>query len=162
MLAVIYHEYLARGKPLQHYFHHYLIATAGLLLAINLYGSVTAWEVALFYFINFALFADAFFFAVTNYVHQRSCRSAVNLFIVGDVIRFFSVLHDDRRFYGRLVVHNALTFASLWILLFALLIYDVPVGYYFVAGIITHLLFDLINDAYELHSVFRWLWPFNL
>jgi len=157
----IYHKYFSKGKPLSHYFHHFIFSNIILYFLFLIFGSITIWEMILFFFLTFALYIDNFIFALLSYLENSQCRMIINDFLVGDIINFFIFLHETRVKFTQLFLHNIFFFITIHFLWYFSLLIDNPFLFYGISGIIVHLFIDLVNDKYELNSIKLWFWPFS-
>ncbi len=146
----------------KHHYLHFFIASAGLYLLYFIYGSITLWELILYYFGSYLPIIDEFVYSTLNYITSEVCRRVVNLFFVGNLRQFISYLHEARENFYTLVLHNIFAYLALWGLWYAFFIFDVPVGLYLLSGILVHLLYDMINDQYDFGHIGKWFWPFRL
>lgn len=154
-----YKKYLAKGQPLQHVFHHFIFANIGLFLTYLIFGSITVWEVVLFLFMTFFPITDQLIYAATSYLSDDDCRAIINLFLVGDLIQTTHLIHMKRSKFQGLILHNLTFYVTLSAFLFVTVAFDLPVLFYAIAGILIHLLYDLVNDEYELNTIGAWYWP---
>lgn len=152
-------ELFSKTNPFQHYLHHFLLANLGLFLAYVVFGSITIWEVILYFFMAFIPITDQFFHVVLHYLDNDVCRQATDYFIGGDYAQIFILLHSKRELFTQLILHNLLLYFALWALLFVFLMFDKPLAFYGLMGLLIHLMQDIANDEYELQSISRWLWP---
>lgn len=149
-------------RRLKHYFHHFLFANIGLFIAYLAYGSITIWEVILFFFMNFIPLLDELAFVTLTYIKNQESREIVNLLLVGEMISLLSYLHDKRVKFEQLFLHNIPMYLGLCSLLYIFLAFDFQILFFGLAGIIVHLALDIINDQYEFGTVSAWLWPFSV
>ncbi len=154
-------QLLSRDNPLAHYIHHFLVANIALFIAYLVFGSITVWEIILFFFMTYIPVFDELFYAVLHYLDTESCREITHLFIAGEYTKTLGLLHKHRATFTRLVLHNFLLYGALLSLLYIFLIFDIPLAFYALAGLLIHLMEDIANDEYEFNSVSRWLWPVN-
>lgn len=155
----VYHSYFSRGKPLVHYFHHFFFANIGLFIAYLAYGSITIWEAALFLFMTFSPLIDELTSAAIRYLDSEECRLIINYFFAGEVVESLYQLHKKRIKLYNLIFHNLPFYLLLCSFLYFLIIFDIPILFYAVAGVLTHLILDIINDQYELKTIKKWFWP---
>lgn len=158
----IFQHYFSHGKPLEHYFHHFLFANIGLFIAYMAYGSITFWEIMLFLFMSFIPLLDELSFVALTYIKNKESREIVNFLLVGEMIELLSYLHDKRVKFEQLFLHNIPMYLGLCALLYIFLAFDLSLFFYGLAAIVAHLALDIINDQYELKSVSSWLWPFSV
>lgn len=147
------------SKSRVHYFLHFLIASIGLYGALVFYGSITIWEIILFYFLSLLPVLDEFTYALIHYVSNSACRDALNVFLVGEVLPLFEKLHEKRVEFTQLIIHNIPVFLSLWALWYASLLFESPLLFYGTGAVLIHLWLDVANDQLELRSIRRWFWP---
>lgn len=149
----------SRKNPLLHYLHHFLLANVGLYVAYMVFGTITVWEVAIFLFMVFTPLIDQLLYVAIHYLDDETSRHITHLFIAGEYKESLALLHAKRESFTQLVLHNMLLYVSVWGLLFVFLMFDLPIPFYALAGALVHLMHDIANDAYELGSLRRWLWP---
>jgi len=157
----LFKRYLTKENPLEHYIHHFLIANIGLYIAYISFGSITIWEVILFLFMAFTPILDNLLYVILHYIDAEVYRYITHLFLVGDYKETLTELHARRLFFIKLILHNFLLYPALWSLLFVFLMFDKPLAFYGLAGVLVHLTQDIVNDEYEFKSYSRWLWPVN-
>lgn len=153
--------YFSKNNPLQHYFYHFLIANIALFITYLTFGSITIWEVILFLFMTFFPLIDELTSAAIHYIDDIECRNDINIFLSGEVKETLHRLHTRRNKLYSLIFHNIPFYFALCSFLYILIIFDFPILFYAVAGILTHLTLDIINDQYEFKSVTKWLWPIS-
>lgn len=154
---------LTRQNPLQHYLIHFIIANIALLITYLIFESITIWEIFLFLFMTFFPLIDELFSAILHYLDDKESREIVNIFIAGEVVETLQNLHVKRNNFFNLTLHNIPLYLSLCTFMYILIIFDLPTLFYAMAGTITHLTLDIINDQYEFKSIRKWFWPvFNL
>ncbi len=144
---------------MKHYFYHFLIANVCLYITHLIFGSITIWEIALFIFMTFLPLLDELFYTTINYVNDPSSRGIVNLFLVGELTETLRLLHNKRNMFYSLILHNLPFYLSLCAFLYILIIFDQPVLFYAMAGLMVHITLDVINDQYEFGSIRKWMWP---
>ncbi len=149
-------------NKLNHYIHHFIIANIFLYVAYLVFGSVTVWEIILFFFMAFIPVCDEIFYAITTYLNKESSRRAINLFLVGDIKEMLYLIHQERMLFDELVIHNLPVYFGLSALLYIFLIFDLALPFYALSGVLAHLIHDLVNDEYELKTLSRWTWPFRI
>lgn len=149
----------SRENPLLHYFHHFLFANVGLFLAYMIFGSITIWEVILFFFMAFFPTLDEFFYAVLHYLDEQVYREIIHLFIGSEYEKTLTLLHTKRLSFSQLILHNFVLYFALWSIMFVLLMFDMSLAFYALAGLLTHLMQDIANDQYEYWSLRHWMWP---
>lgn len=147
---------------LKHYLLHLIISLGALLFFYLIFGSVTVWEICLYLIFTFILFIDELLYAVINYLNAEDYRQIINRFLTGEFRESFYYLHEKRRLFEKLVIHNLAIYFILWSLWYIFLIYDASLPFYALSGIQIHLLIDIINDKYEFDSIRKWLWPVYL
>lgn len=147
------------NMSLKHYFHHFLIANVCLYITYFIFGSITVWEIALFIFMTFFPFLDELFHTAMNYVNDVNSRGIVNLFLVGELSEALYYLHQKRNMFYNLILHNLPFYGSLCAFLYILIIFDQPVLFYTLAGLMVHITLDIINDQYEFGTIKKWFWP---
>lgn len=146
----------------RHYLHHLLISSFALFFFYYIFGSVTIWEIILYFLVTLILFIDELIYAAINYLNADDFRQIVNRFLAGEIIESFYFLHEKRTLFEKLVIHNLPSYLILWSLWYVFLIYDASLPFYALSGIQIHLLFDIVNDKYEFASIQKWLWPIYL
>ncbi len=151
----------SHNNPLLHYFHHFLIANVGLFLAYIIFGSITIWEVVFFFFMAFFPAVDEFFYAVLHYLNEEIFREIIHLFIGSEYEKTLSLLHAKRLSCSQLILHNVVLYLALWSVMFVFLMLNMPLAFYGLAGLLTHLMQDIANDQYEYLSLRNWLWPIH-
>ncbi|MDO8610050.1 MAG: hypothetical protein Q7R95_05850 [bacterium] len=149
----------SKKNPLQHHLYHFIIANIALFLTYVTFGTITFWEILLFFFMTFFPYIDNLTSAAIHYLDDNDCRNIINMFIAGDVKDTLHYLHTNRKKLTALIFHNLPFYLALCSLLYILIIFDFSVLFYAVAGFITHLTLDIINDQYEFTSISEWLWP---
>ena len=154
-------DIFSRKNPLQHYVHHFIIANIGLFFAYLIFGSITVWEVILFFFMAFLPVVDEFFYAVLHYLDEDTCRKIIHLFMGNEFKEVAMLLHTKRKLFTQLILHNFLLYLALWSLMYIFLMLELPLMFYGLAGLLVHLMQDIANDEYELHSLNRWIWPIH-
>ncbi len=155
----LYQDYFKKGKPLQHYLHHFIVANIGLYLAYLIFGSITVWEVLLFIIMTYLPVIDELSYALFNYLDDRKSRWIVTAFFAGEAMELMKSLHEFRSHFGELILHNLPIYLALWALWYVALAFDISLLFYALSGLQLHLMQDLINDQYEFSSVNPWLWP---
>lgn len=146
-------------NPLQHYLYHFIIANIALYITYLTFGSITLWEVILFLFMTFSPFIDELTSAAIHYLDSNECRMIINYFFAGEVTKSLQELHMKRIKLYNLIFHNLPFYLLLCSFLYVLIIFDISILFYAVAGVLTHLTLDIINDQYELKTIKKWLWP---
>lgn len=149
----------SKKNPLQHYFYHFLIANIALFITYLTFGSITIWEIILFLFMTYSPLIDDLTSAAIHYLDSNECRMIINYFFAGEVIESLHQLHIKRVQLYNLIFHNLPFYLLLCSFLYILIIFDFPILFYAVAGILTHLTLDIINDQYELKTIKKWFWP---
>jgi len=144
---------------LKHYLHHFLIACLGLLVTYFFFGTITIWEIFLFFFMSFIPFLDELFHTALNYLSSSTSRNIINLFLVGDFFSTLYLLHKKRLLIKCLTAHNLLFHLSVWLLWFYAYLFEEALLFYIISAIQIHLIFDILNDMYEFASIRKWLWP---
>jgi hypothetical protein len=144
---------------LKHYFHHFLIANVCLYITYFIFGSITIWEILLFVFMTFFPLLDELFYAATHYLDDAKSRNIVNIFLVGELSEALYYLHQKRNEFKNLLLHNLPFYLALCSFLYILIIFDQPVLFYAMAGLMVHITLDIINDQYEFGTIRKWLWP---
>ncbi|MBI3366142.1 hypothetical protein HY041_00745 [Candidatus Roizmanbacteria bacterium] len=144
---------------MRHYFHHFLIANVCLYITYLIFGSITIWEIMLFIFMTFIPLLDELFYVAMNYVNDVNSRGIVNLFLVGELSDSLYYLHKKRNMFYSLILHNMPFYLALCAFLYVLIIFDQPVLFYPMVGLIVHITLDIINDQYEFGTIRKWFWP---
>lgn len=157
-----YQTYFGKGKPLQHYLHHFIVANIGLFFAYLIFGSITIWEVLLFLSMTYAPFIDELAYTLLNYLDDEKSRGIVTAFFAGEAMEFLKSLHEFRAYFNELILHNLPIYFALWALWYVALVFDISLLFYGLSGLLIHLMLDLINDQYEFSSLNPWLWPMKL
>lgn len=152
-------SFVQRIIPFKHYFYHYLFLNVGFYIAFKMYGSATSWEFLLFLIMSFIPIVDEFAFSLSHYFERPSCRDIVNLFLIGSIAEAVYCLHEKRKEFTELVLHNIPVYLSLWIAWYFCLAFGLAVPFYALSAIQTHLLVDILNDEYELADIKKWFWP---
>lgn len=160
MIWDIYYNYFARRKPLYHPLQHLFIAVFILYCSYLAWGSITVWEVALFFFMSYVPIVDEFVYALVNYLNQSFCRNIIHLFLTSEFIQMIFLLHKQRCWFYQLTLHNLVLVLVLWSAVYVTFLFDSSLAFYGLIGLLTHLTFDTINDAYEFSSIRKWVWPF--
>jgi hypothetical protein len=151
----------SRGTYL-HYLVHFFIASAGLYFVYVQHGSITIWEILLYYIGSYLPLIDECIYATLNYINSDLCRTVMNYFFVGNIGDFVSGMHEARDNFLTLTIHNIFAYIALWAMWYGLFIFDIPVGLYFMSGVLVHLLYDMVNDQYEFGHCGKWFWPFTM
>ncbi len=144
---------------LKHYFHHFLIANVCLFITYFIFGSITIWEILLFIFMTFFPLIDELLYVAQHYLDDAKSRNIVNVFLVGELSETLYYLHQKRNEFTGLLLHNLPFFLALCSFLYILIIFDQPVLFYAMAGLMVHITLDIINDQYEFGTIKKWLWP---
>ncbi len=144
---------------LKHYFHHFLIANVCLFITYFIFGSITIWEILLFIFMTFFPLLDELFYVAMHYLDDARSRTIVNVFLVGELSEALYYLHQKRNGFTSLILHNLLFYLALCSFLYILIIFDQPVLFYALTGLMVHITLDIINDQYEFGTIKKWLWP---
>lgn len=146
-------------KRFSHYIYHFIFANIGLYVVSFVYGSITVWEVLLFFFMTYLPFLDELFFCAVGYAQKQENRLIVNFFLAGNLEETFYLLHKKRKHFSELIIHNIPVYVALSVFLYVLLVFDLAVLFYAVAGVLTHLVVEMVTDEYEFESLTEWMWP---
>jgi hypothetical protein len=79
--------------------------------------------------------------------------------LVGELSEALYYLHQKRNEFKNLLLHNLPFYLALCSFLYILIIFDQPVLFYAMAGLMVHITLDIINDQYEFGTIRKWLWP---
>lgn len=141
---------------------HWVGAAIGLAAAYFIYRSITIWEILLFIIFTIIPILDEIWYAAIHYAENEHARETANLLLAGEMKKFLWLLHDKRRFFPERLIHNYLIYCGLWAVWYAALLYEQPIVYFAISGLLTHLMIDIANDHYELGVCKHWIWPFLL
>lgn len=150
-----------RKNTLLYYSLQAIFGTLFLFLLLTLYGSSTIWEIILYYSLILLTGVEMFIVAALSYSQKSISRSIINHFFVGDTVSTAFYLYQSRNYTNELLVHNMLTYVACWVLWYGALVFETPLLFYGISGILVHLGIDIGIEYFEHQTLIRWFWPIS-
>ena len=159
MIKKIYQNYFAKDKFLRHYTQHILTAAVvGIIFLSKL--EILNWKTFLIFIsINLLTDLDGITFL---FVNEKNDDLAGR--IIGHSKRFefrkaFQIAAKEHKKYVGLYLHNIFGLITVVVLLFIFTALHKDMLSTVTGAILTHFLFDIFDDYYQLGHIKNWLWP---
>ena len=158
----LYNNYFAKDKPLRHYTQHLLVAFIG-FITLPLFGINLNLQ-TLFYFI-FATFVVDLDGLLSVFIFRNKISEAGKIVESLKSLRFMEsatlgTIHHKK--LNRLILHNVFGLLFVVIILFYAYTSDNLVLIVTFWAILSHFVFDIWDDYYQLGHINNWFWPVKL
>ena len=161
MLRRFYHNYLAKDRSLRHYSQHLLFAIVGFFLTVNIFNlPINDTNILLFFLFTYIPDVDS---PLTLYFHKKWFPFASEIidelkkFHLEKVALLMTKYHKQ---VNRPFLHNIIGLLVV-VVLFGLSATNHHVlGLIVLSSILTHFIFDIMDDLRQLGHVRNWIWFF--
>lgn len=161
-MEYVYRNYFAPDKPLRHYTQHFLLDFFGLFAAYFLAGEFTVLNVCTLFVMSYIVDLDPFLTLFIQRKRYAGFYSEVMLHLRKlNLMKAGEVAVTRHKELNTLLIHNYVAFPFFWMALYyCVYANSSPVLIYTLCGMITHFIFDICDDVYQLGHINNWLWPF--
>jgi hypothetical protein len=160
-LKEVYYRYFAPDKILRHFTQHIEVGILGLfVLSLITHLTINTKTLLIFFTFTFVPDLDGISSVFIWQFSNETAKKIIDLLSKFKVREALSLATVEHKKLNKLLIHNLVVFPVLCILF----VYSIKSGgvlaYTILAAMVTHFLFDIFDDLYQLGHIKNWLWPF--
>lgn len=155
----LYNNFFAKDKPLRHYSQHLIVAIISLSFLYKTLNIPVSFEnTLLFLFFTYIPDIDGVISIFTTCKNVTTAKEIKGLITKGKLTDAAEVAATHHKKINRLILHNIIFFNIILAGFIISIIQNNTFWKIACGAVLTHFLFDLSDDFYQLKHIKNWLW----